>query len=304
MGYGHRALKATCAKCERMVAWSLKAESRIPRAWNCQCGVRNYLKEQPKYPDLPLTLYIGHERNRRLRLHPVPPDVQDADWAQPYSIRSFLYQASRALGGCHYNCRERGIVMGQKVFADYCCPFDELSSSVPPDDVWDEPTECECHIAGGWIHGEERCLLWDHMAQLCQTDAERRFLHRYLGYVKDRQFPMLIPQTWIGITDRRRPDFVAYVPLQYWNYKWVAVQLDASHTEEQKEDDHLRDTYIAENKYESIALKPTNSSYFEEVRGLVERFDAWMRVADEDVWSVATEAQVARYEEGSPEIPF
>ena len=159
-------------------------------------------------------------------------------------------------------------------------------------------------MAAGWIHGQERCALWERIAQLCQTESEKRFLHRYLGFVKDRQFPMLIPQTWIGIADRRRPDFVAYVPLQHWNYKWIAVQLDAAHKDEQRKDDGLRDAYIAEHNYDVIPLKPTESSYYEEVRTLVEKIDGWMRIADDDVWSVAIEAEVARCEDSSDDLPF
>lgn len=298
MGYDHRGLKASCAKCKRTVAWSWKPPTKPPRVWKCDCGTRNYLKEPPKWPDLPLTLYIGHEKNKRLRLHPVPPDLESAAWAQPYSIRSFLHQASRSLGGCHYMCRERGTVMDQKVFADYCCAPEAAESA------WGNADEWECHMAAGWIHGQERCALWERIAQLCQTESEKRFLHRYLGFVKDRQFPMLIPQTWIGIADRRRPDFVAYVPLQHWNYKWIAVQLDAAHKDEQRKDDGLRDAYIAEHNYDVIPLKPTESSYYEEVRTLVEKIDGWMRIADDDVWSVAIEAEVARCEDSSDDLPF
>lgn len=298
MGYDHRIIKAACAKCNRMVAWTWKPSMKTPSMWKCDCGTRNYLEELPKWPELPLTLYIGHEKNKRLRLHPIPPDIRNADWAQPYSIRSFLYQASRSLGGCYYMCREHGIVMDQKIYDDYCCSPETVE--------WGDSDEWRCNMAGGWIHGHDRCDLWDRIAQqLCQTESERRFLHRYLGYVKDRQFPMLIPQTWIGITDRRRPDFVAYIPLQSLKYKWIAIQLDASHKEEQQRDDLNRDAYIEEHNYEVILLKPTNSGYLEEVRTLVEKIDSWMRIADEDIWSVAYEVEVARHVEGiDDDMPF
>jgi len=298
MGYEHRTLKAACAICKKQVLWSCKISNKIPRTWKCECGTRNYLTEPPKWPDLPLALYIGHKKNKRLKIHPIPPNIQNSDWAQPYSIRSFLYQASRSLGGCYYMCRERGTVMDQKIFADFCCSPESLENS------WGDPDEWECHMANGWIHGYERCDLWDRVAQLCQTDSERRFLHQYLGYVKDRQFPMLIPQAWVGIADRRRPDFVAYIPLQFWNYKWIAIQLDAAHKEEQQEDDILRNNNIADHNYEVYSFKPIKGGYYEDVRILVEQIDKLMQIADKDSWSVAYEVKVNRYEEEIDDIPF
>jgi hypothetical protein len=53
-----------------------------------------------------------------------------------------------------------------------------------------------------------------------------------------------------------------------------------------------------------IALKPTNTGYLEEVRTLVEKIDGWMRVAEDDAWSVAFEVQVAQYEDVTDDLPF
>ena len=295
MAYEHRALRAACGHCKREVAWSWKPPAKTPTTWRCTRGYRNHLKSAAKWPELPLTLYLGSDRNKRLRLHPIPPDVSETHWAQPYSIRSFLYQASRGLGGCHYMCRDRGTVMDEKVFSDRCCPAEEA------DNNWAE--DFECHIASGWTGGSTECPLWLRIAALCQTDSERRFLHKYLGFVKHRQFPMILPQTWVDIADRRRPDFVAFVPLQHWNYKWVAIQLDASHTEEQSKTDLVRDAQIAEHNYDVVSLRPGNSGYLEEVRRLVERFEALMAQSDEDAWSVAVDAEVARTEQDD-DIPF
>jgi hypothetical protein len=50
-------------------------------------------------------------------------------------------------------------------------------------------------------------------------------------------------------------------------------------------------------------LKRNVGGYLEEVRRLVEQFDALMKQADDDVWSVAAEAVVARTEEDS-DLPF
>jgi hypothetical protein len=88
-------------------------------SWPCQCSWRNFLIKSPDWPDLPRTLYLGHEPNRRLRVHPLPPQKQSPVWAQPYSIRSFLLQASENLGGCSYNCAIQGVVMDETIFADF-----------------------------------------------------------------------------------------------------------------------------------------------------------------------------------------
>jgi hypothetical protein len=118
---------------------------------------------------------------------------------------------------------------------------------------------------------------------------------------------MLLPQTSIGIGERRRPDFVVFVPLQYWNYKWMAIQLDGAHPESQKESDKERDAYIIEQGYEVQSIRPTQTGYFEEVRRLVETFENWLNLAEEDPWDLAIEGEVSRVEEEPPEpddIPF
>ena len=294
MGYEHWALKAECGNCKHEVVWSCKSwKPPTPSYdWRCKkCGCKNYLKLPSKWSELPKTLYVGHERHKRLRLHPTPPELSDAIWAQPYSIRSFIYQASRKPGGCHYNCRLRNVEMGEGVFSDRCCPTEQAN------DAWPEDYS-ECHMACGWINGQGTCPLWSRIATLCQTDSERWFLHTYLGFVKHRPFPMILPQTWIDITDRRRPDFVAFVPLQYWHYERFAIQLDASHTKEQEADDAMRDAQISEQNYQVISLRPKNGGYLEALRRLVEHFDALMMQADDDIRSVAVEAVVARTETG------
>jgi very-short-patch-repair endonuclease len=98
-------------------------------------------------------------------------------------------------------------------------------------------------MLAGFSAGEISCPLWESIGKLCQTDQERKFLHWYLRYVKDRQFPMILPQVRIGIAERKRADFVAFVPLQYWRYKAVAIELDGAHTDEHLPKDQARDKY-------------------------------------------------------------
>ena len=186
--------------------------------------------------------------------------------------------------------------MGESVFNDECQPGH-------PDEEWTQPEQC--HLVAGWTTGQTTCPLWENIAKLCQTDNERKFLHRYLGYVRDRQFPMLIPQTWIGIAERRRPDFVAFIPLQYWKYKWLAIQLDGAHTDSNTTDDLRRDQYVAERNYEVLSLKPAEKGYFEEVRRLVEKIECWIETADSDPWEVAIEAEVVMCEPPfESDVPF
>jgi len=137
---------------------------------------------------------------------------------------------------------------------------------------------------------------------LCQTPAERRFLHRYLELAKDRHSPMLIPQVRIGIAQRRRPDFVVFVPLQKWKYKWYAIQLDAGHMPEKAEADKLRDTEISVQEYQIINFKPTeNQGYLEHVRTLVEIIEQDMERIDSNPREVAIEIKVDSIED---RIPF
>jgi DNA-directed RNA polymerase subunit RPC12/RpoP len=202
MGYQHRVRKATCGNCGKQVAWSWSDGLAAARVWKCNCSSRNYLKPPPDWPDLPRALYIGPEKTRRLKVYALPPEVPNTSWAQPYSVRSFVFQASRNLGGCSYSCQVRGNVMGETVFTDIC---------TDPEEAYDE--SWDCHLVGGWTSGQTECPLWRNISNLCQTETEEKFLHQYLRFVKDRQFPMLIPQVSIGIAERRRPDFVAFVPL-------------------------------------------------------------------------------------------
>jgi hypothetical protein len=252
----------------------------------------------PEWPDVPRSLDIGPDKHARFKVYPVPPDSAQADWAQPYGIRSFVSQASAKFGRCFYRPGSKGTVMGEPVFSDNCYDTEREADY----DDWSSPHEC--HLVTGWTTGQDTCGLWQKIESLCQTDSERRFLKTYLGFVKDREFPMLIPQAWLGVGDRRRPDFVAYVPLQYWKYRWLAIQLDAAHPPESAEADAKRDEDVREHHYEVVSLRPKQTGYFEEVRHLVEDIDRWMSLAVTDPWKVAVEAQVRSVEEPVDDVPF
>jgi len=244
---------------------------------------------------VPRTLYIGWEKHRQIKLYPVPPESENESWAQPFSIRSFVAQASQRLGGCGYSTSRRGSVMGEPVFSDVC--------REPESRGWQDEGE-PCHMVAGFTVGQPSCTLWERVEQLCQTEMERRFLHWYLGFAKDRQFPMLVPQARIGIAERRRPDFVLFVPLHHWKYKWYAVQLDAAHTREFEERDEMRDAEIAVHGYEVISLKPEKHGYHEEVKTLVERVEREMGAADVDMWKYTVRVPVINFTKPDDETPF
>lgn len=258
-----------------------------------KCGAVNQLRKLPDRPDVPLSLYLGHDNMHLLKVLPVPPGREGEEWAQPYSVRSFLHQATRHFNDCVYNCEIPDRVFGEPVFSDMCRHEDE----------WDDSHECD--VLKGWSRGKGPCATWTKVLALCQTPTEQRFLHDYIRYVKDRQFPMLLPQVRIGIAERRRPDFVVFLPMQFWRYQKIAVQLDGAHPGESVASDRARDEYIAEHGYETISLKPKERGYQEEVKRLVERVDIAMKMVESDEWEVAVSAEVRSSEpQPNDDIPF
>lgn len=296
MGYDERLIASSCKGCNSRWLWRRKPGDRPLKAWwTCQkCSGQNQFGALPEWPEIPRSIYVGANNSRLLKLYPVPPEQSDEAWARPYGVRSFIYQASRAFGGCRYSCASRGRIYDENIFSDRC---------TNPDDPSFEPESWDCHVLAGWSAGKSSCLLFDEISKLCQTDIECKFLGTYLRYVKDRDFPMLIPQVRIGIAERRRPDFVLYVPLQYWRFKWLAVELDGAHREEKAPDDAARDRYYAENGYEVISLRPGAKGYLEEVKALAERVEVIMNLSKTDEWEVALEATVTRFKPAE-DIPF
>lgn len=288
MGYDNWACKASCGSCGATVCWSWGRTQRAPRHWDCKCGMTNVLGPLSEWPQVPRELYVGHDKNRLLKLYPTPPSDAAQEWAQPYSVRSFIAQASERLRGCSYTCTRRGSVMGQTVFTDMCLD--------PNAD--DYASGRNCHLVAGWTMGEASCPLWESISKLCQTEAEGRFLYTYLGLVRDRQFPMLIPQARVGIAERRRPDFVAFVPLQYWKYRWYAIQLDGAHPKEAAAADDARDADLVKAGYE---VRRVVAGVVSEVKQLVEEIEKVMTTTDP--WAAAVEAQVKSTFE-SDDVPF
>lgn len=283
MGYEHRAIKTKCGKCGHGVYWRWTGGAKAPWKWRCDnCGTSQTLCAPPEWPNIPHSLFVGQDQHTLLKVYAMPPEQPDEEWASPYSIRSFVAQASRTFGGCYYSTSKRGVVMGQTVFSDGCSH--DLSA-------WEERVTA-CHILSGWGAGEAECPLWNSIAALCQTDEERRFLYKYLQYAKDRHFPMLIPQARIGIAERRRPDFVMFLPLQYWKFQWLAIELDGGHPPTAEGSDAARDAELAAHGYDVFRVRPAERGYFEEVRRLVERVESRMALFESEPLKIAVEVKI------------
>jgi hypothetical protein len=289
MAYRQYVYKYTCGNCHS-VRWR-SGEMRPSFSSTCNgCNAHNELRQLPQYPDVPLSLYLGAENSNVLRVYPVPPEQQDAEWADPYSVRSFVYQAAQHYQQCSYSCDSSGTLYGQPIFKDTC--------HAATDSLGDNPTRCS--IMTGWSSGGPDCGTWHKIKALCQTAPEQRFLQDYIRYVKDRQFPMLLPQARVGIAERRRPDFVIFIPVHFWNFKKLAIQLDGSHVPGHA-DDKARDAHVAEYGYETMSVRPDDRGYLREVQRLVEHVDILMQLHETDPDDVATETTVRKC---TPEIPF
>jgi hypothetical protein len=154
----------------------------------------------------------------------------------------------------------------------------------------------------GFTRGQETCNLWTKIANLCQTDSERRFLRYYLALVKDREFPMLIPQVRLGVAERRRADFAVFVLLQHWKYDRLVVELDRAHPADRAEADRDRELEIVAQGYRVIRCVGGERGYYDDVCALIEQIDAGMKRAVSDPWSVAVDVPVVRTEPAPP--PF
>jgi len=302
MGYYHEVFRVTCGACDSSYLFRPSNDVSFTKkwSWDCRgCSSHNWHSAfQPPQPNIPKELWIGPEKYNQLKIYPVPPGMGDLAWALPFSIRSFVYQVSRQLHVCNYEVEERGKVLDMPTFADLCGDWGNKSwSSWEPQE---EPDIGACHLVSGWTNGQDTCPLWEQIGLLCQTLAERRFLHQYLYLAKDRHFPMLIPQVRIGIAQRRRPDFVVFVPVQKWKYKWYAIQLDAAHTQENAKKDELRDTEISVHGYEVINFRGENQGYWEDVRSLVETIERDMEEVESDPWGKAIQLTVNHTERAFP----
>jgi hypothetical protein len=308
MGYFGQVFKAACGRCGEEVTWTLKDGARLPREWTCECRALNTLKRWEPQPNIPPFIWIGHDHNRQMKLCAqwIPTEHYSQiqpHWVPPYSIRAFVLQASRHFRSCGFETSWQGEVMGEPIFSDIC-------SDLCPDRAELREYQHPCHMISGFIRGQKSCPLWEDVGSLSQTDSERRFLYTYLNIIKDRQFPMLIPQARLGIAETRRPDFVAFVPLHSCKYKCFAIELDQSHGAASAQRDDQRDLELTQLGFQVVRVKPPDGKTFRDLKKLVELFDQLMRRADSDEWSerllVAEELKVkeTRWSQPTEDIPF
>jgi hypothetical protein len=293
MGYQHRIYRFNCGECgtEWILTWTdWEPRSTPPGKHVCRnCKAVNLFGTSQANPNVPSVLYVGHEKNRQLEVYPTPPESSNTLGMLPYSTRSFLKQASNQLSGCRYDFTHRGDTLGEPVFSDLCWDQTENDNS----DSWnDGPPWKSCHILFGWIKGQNSCPLWESIGKLCQTDHERAFLHEYMALVKGRNFPMLIPQARIGIAQRRRPDFVVFVPLQRYKYRWYAIELDGAHVGQFADKDESRNIDLANHGYDVLSFRPGAKGYYEEVQRLVERLETEMAEVEHESSTVAVDLRV------------
>lgn len=288
MAYRQYIYKYTCPECK--TEWTHTMDRMPAFKSTCGCGAQLVVRPLPRWPDVPRSIYLGAENANVLKVYPVPPGHEDDSWADPYSVRSFVWQAAHHYNLCQYQCDSDQSLYGEPIFRDQCYS--------PDAGYGEEPSRCS--ILTGWSTGKMECGTWAKVRALCQTSPEQRFLQDYIRYVKDRQFPMLLPQVRVGIAERRRPDFVIFIPVHYWSYKQLAIQLDGSH-EHGREDDKARDAHVAEYGYETMSVRPDERGYLREVQRLVEHIEIIMRMHETDAAEVATETSVRKC---TPPPPF
>jgi hypothetical protein len=291
VGYYDFICSASCGKCHTEYFWT-RCTPDTPRSLNCKkCWAQNTFTPPEPWPSVPRDIYIGHDCYHQLRLLAIPLQTPNTQWVPPYSTRSFITQVAQQVRGCTYSIEFAGEIMGEPEFIDLCtddhCPYAGPSP---------------CHMLAGWTKDAITCALWEQIAALCQTEDERKFLHAYIQLVKHRQFPMLIPQARIGITQRRRPDFVVFVPLQHWKYRWYAIEFDGNHPWGKGQSDKERNDYLNLHGYEVISV--TTNKFYKEVRNLVERIDHEMKIAAHDPLDVAIRLKVKETIVPEDDIPF
>jgi hypothetical protein len=287
MAYDRAVLSFKCGECDTSLTFTPTGNSVRRRVSCVQCGAASHFKDVPtcfREANLPDTLLVGADRNNLLEVCPVPQsDPQGmsdmAREAPPYSVRSFVAQASAHFRECEYSWKIDESC-GKRKDVNTCKTTEGHSP---------------CHLMAGFSLGQSDCPLSRKVTALCQTPDEKWFLNQYLRYVRGRPFPMLIPQCRLGgITQSIRPDFVVFVPLQSLRYRWLAIQLDANHSPSMAQQDEDRDARLQAEGYEVRVCRGNNGRYLEDVKHLVEDIEKIMTIADTDPASVAVPVTAVR----------
>lgn len=303
MGYNDIYVEFKCDSCGTPFRWAPKKLWEARRRLDCtQCKDEVFNSDTgesrivphsirmpaPPLPNVPSALYIGLEKLKRIKLTPLPKEqiVYDKQYCdffsnqipeeiQPYSIRSFLIQLSlRDDFPCKYHARvDSKDAWGNVNWNEGCMKAD--------DDAYHP-----CHLANGWIHGQESCEGWEYIVKnFCQSGNEARFLHQYLRINKDRESPMPIPQAHVEVTEKVRVDFVMFVPITRFDWKWLAIEIDSPMYHEDAEKEFERSMTIASQGYEVLRLS-AEKNMLDQVRDLYQKIQAIQEAGTGKVKSV------------------
>lgn len=237
-----------------------------------------------QHKDVPRRIVLGADRLRRITLRPLPPSevvyegfgeyhswfsapgCHECPYArafpmsygtpmdcgfsrpahlQPYSVRSvFLQLALRLDFPCKYFPTSRKSEWGEIEWTDKCmtkCRGEGPASNLYP-----------CAVATGWSEREE-CEGWNYLANLCQSDAERRFLFHYLRFSAGDEYPMAIPQVWVGRIQEYRVDFALFVPQDSNSWLWIAIEIDSPRFHTSRQADQQKESFL--NSYGYIVQR-------------------------------------------------
>jgi hypothetical protein len=254
--------KWTCWNCGgRFFVEGTSNLQRLERCPDKKCDSYLCLEIPQSQATLPEAVLCGADHNNLLEIKQLAPDLYGEDQG-PFSTQSFVMQASKHWGACNF--------LGHDYFKGFHCGKN-TAHSIP------------CHIFKGFGNGgTKECLLWSFVEKLCQTDQERWFMTQYMRYVRERVFPMVLPQVRLGgITQELRPDFVL---------------LDGGHTPGARERDEERHLRLQSEGFSVVSYKgrrvdaegrsPIN--YIDDIKDLVSRIDRQMNLTKENAqWSNA-----------------
>jgi|LakMenEpi03Aug12_release.lakeMendotaPanAssembly.Ray.scaffolds.fasta_scaffold482767_2 hypothetical protein len=269
--------KWTCWNCGgRFFAEGLSTLHRLERCPDKKCDSVLSLEIPERHLTLPESVLCGADHDNLLELQQLAPNLYGEDQG-PYSTQSFVMQASQHWGACKF--------LGHDYNKGFHCGKNN-ASSVP------------CHIFKGFGNGgTKECLLWAFIEKLCQTDQERWFMTQYMRYVRDRVFPMPLPQVRLGgITQELRPDFLLFIPRSKMNFISVAVELDGGHTAGARERDEERHLKLQSEGFRVVSYRGRRTdtegrgpiNYIDDIKDLVSRIDRQMDLTKENSqWSNA-----------------
>lgn len=252
--------------------------------------------------DIPRRVLLGADRLRRIVLRPLPPTriiyegfgeyhswisapgcnecpyamgspasygspmdcgIQRPAHLQPYSVRSVLLQlALRPDFPCKYFPTSQESEWGDVEWSDKC--MDRCRGEGP------EFHLDTCTIATGWSTGEG-CEGWNYIANLCQSEAERRFLFHYLRFSVGDEYPMAIPQVWIGPTQEYRVDFALFLPREPDSWLWIAIEIDSPQFHSNRQAEREKDAFLQSQGY-TVLHYPTTERALDQVRSLIRRY--------------------------------